>query len=209
LEESYINTLEFGQWGEAPSLEDFKVIKIGKNVSGLALDVSGGGQGYFEEFRYIFMPMNGKFQKIFSVQTDADDSGAREVSAESWKSTFDFISGNESLFDIAMRTSGIKEGKVFNDKTVYTFDGQKYSPVAQKNATARANNIKSSVTENTKSGSGDFLANYAHELMTGRSLSDENNIKVKHNSKGVKIYCIANMSMCKTEAEVRDYFENR
>lgn len=66
-------------------------------------------------------------------------------------------------------------------------------------------NTKSSA--NTKGGSGDFLENYAHELMMGRSLSDENNIKVKHNSKGVKIYCIANMSMCKTETEVRDYFE--
>ncbi|MBD3789162.1 MAG: DUF3298 domain-containing protein [Campylobacterales bacterium] len=75
--------------------------------------------------------------------------------------------------------------------------------------------IESAVAQSTKSTSaaknttGDYLKNYAYELMTGRNMSNQNDIIVKYNSKGIKIYCLSNMKMCKTEAEVRNYFERR
>lgn len=72
---------------------------------------------------------------------------------------------------------------------------------------ASAQSIKS--TPAAQNDAGNYLKNYAHELMTGRSMSNQNDIIVKYNSKGIKIYCLSNMKMCKTEAEVKDYFKNR
>lgn len=43
---------------------------------------------------------------------------------------------------------------------------------------------------------------YAYKLMTGNNISNLDDIVVKANDKGIKIYCLSDMSMCKTEAEV-------
>lgn len=67
-------------------------------------------------------------------------------------------------------------------------------------------NINLTSPQNKNISTGEYLKNYAHKLMTGIDMSSPNDIKIKTNSRGIKIYCLSDMSMCKTEAEVIDYF---
>lgn len=67
-------------------------------------------------------------------------------------------------------------------------------------------NVNLTSPQNLNSSSDEHIKNYAHQLMTGIDMSNINDIKIKTNSNGIKIYCLSDMSMCKTEAEVMDYF---
>ncbi len=60
--------------------------------------------------------------------------------------------------------------------------------------------------QNMNSPNDEYMKNYAYHLMTGIDMLNINDIKIKTNSSGIKIYCLSDMSMCKTEAEVVDYF---
>jgi cytochrome c553 len=55
----------------------------------------------------------------------------------------------------------------------------------------------------------DYLKPNAYKFITGKDLINFNDIVVKYNSKGIKIYCLSNMSICKTENEVTEYLNGR
>jgi len=78
---------------------------------------------------------------------------------------------------------------------------QKVVSVSSDNA-----NTTESTEQQSHASNSDYLKNYAHQLMTGYDIFGQSDIKVKKNSSGVKIYCLNDMSMCKTEAEVSDYY---
>jgi hypothetical protein len=59
--------------------------------------------------------------------------------------------------------------------------------------------------QNSTYNQNDSMKEKAHQLMTGQKLQNDSDIRVKKNSKGDKIYCLSDMSVCKTEEEVNGY----
>jgi hypothetical protein len=56
--------------------------------------------------------------------------------------------------------------------------------------------------QNSNYNQNDSLKAKAYQLMTGRTLQNDSDIRVKTNSKGNTIYCLSDMSVCKTEDEI-------
>jgi hypothetical protein len=59
--------------------------------------------------------------------------------------------------------------------------------------------------QNSTYNQNDSMKEKAHQLMTGQKLQNDSDIRVKKNSKGDIIYCLKDMSVCKTEDEVNGY----
>ncbi len=131
---SYINVLRVGRFGDFPSKNYFKVISIGKNDLAISLDLYADGQGYSEEYRYIYLLNIDRCALIFNEQTEADDSGALEPSKESWKANV-LIQKNKlknNFFIISVEKSGIKDFKKYKEKNDFYYDGIKYIKKSEK-----------------------------------------------------------------------------
>lgn len=137
---------------------------------------------------------------------------------------------DDNIAEIYGRCIGISTGEnIFNMKisspviTVdyYTVNGQTYDAgnnqliqtssdtmsSTPKIQASQKEEIEPNKNNQNNDSDDDHLKNYAYKLMADMDMSSPNDIKVNKNSKGVKIYCLSDMSMCKTEEEVRDYYK--
>jgi hypothetical protein len=182
-----ISALHAGTWGEAPSKEEIEPLDLGAKHYGVALYGAGDGQGWHEEFVRYYLPINGKFTKVLRLTTATDNGGAIEPNTTNWKSIVRYFQSETKLYDIIVQKEGIEDKKQINTISLYRFDGKAYQKVPQ-------------IISKAKS-----LKGYAYEMMRGDAMPNENAVIVKTNSKGSKIYCLADMSLCKTEAEVKEF----
>jgi len=63
--------------------------------------------------------------------------------------------------------------------------------------------------QNSTYNQNDSMKEKAHQLMTGQKLQNDSDIRVKKNSKGDTIYCLKDMSVCKTEDEVNNNYSQK
>lgn len=125
IEHKYIRNLDQGQWGEPSS--DWKLINIGYHKFGFVVQGGGTGQGYTELYTTIYSIVGGEFKEIFNLMTGFDDSGAKDISEDSYDSNIDVIKEGTGFYDLIITTKGIKDKKHFDEKNYYKFDGIKYS----------------------------------------------------------------------------------
>lgn len=197
---SQINALSFGSWGDSPSRDEIKVVELGKDSFGFTIEGGGTGQGWNQESINIFLPIEGKFQQVLYVETSSNNGGTGSDVITDWTSTISYKEGSGTLYDIVVQTSGVDDNKKFSKTTTYIFDGKKYvsASVSEQN---QQNSDKQRIGKSQKGS----LKSTAFEMMTGMAMSNDDEIIVKKNSKGVIIYCLSDMSMCKTESEVTSY----
>lgn len=120
----HINMVHMGTWGEPPSL---KAITIGYNNFGI-LSESGFTQGgYLERGISLYALVGSEYKIVFSEAIELDDSATGNPSRNSWKAKIHFNKVGTSYYDISVIRKGIKDAKVFEEKQIYMFDGQKYS----------------------------------------------------------------------------------
>lgn len=197
---SQINAIEYGQWGNPPLTEYIQVVKLAKDTYGFTIKGGGEGQGWNEENENFFLPIDGKFQSVLHVDTGLDNGGAMSDITTNWKSTITYRQGDGALYDVITHSSGTDKNKKFSKTRLYTFDGKKYN-----SASSSAQKIESKQAETAKNNTSNSLVDSAYKMMTGETSTNQSNILIKTNSKGIKIYCLSDKSMCKTEIEVKDY----
>lgn len=108
---------------------------------------------------------------------------------------------NKEIFSVMIdkEASGAYKGKFANFQTTYKkLFGEEYKNFkhAQITISPKANKTNAVSTD---------IKSQSHKLMTGMDMVSQNDIIVQTNSKGAKIYCLSDMSMCKTELEVVSY----
>ena len=126
LEHKYIRSLNWGQWGEAGA-DKWKLMNIGYHKFGFVVEDGGMGQGYTETSVWIYAIIGDEFKEIFNVATGFDDSGAKEISEDSYDSKIDVLKEGTGFYDLVITTSGIKDKKNFNEINYYKYDGKNYS----------------------------------------------------------------------------------
>ena len=188
---SHTNAFFAGAWGNLPSQKDFEVVQLGKTNFGFIFKANGSGQGWFEETTHIYYPINAHFKLIFTFDKSLDNRATLSENITSWETKINYIKNNNSWYDISTHKKGVESNKKVNSIEHYRFNGNKY--IKFQNTTSNMN---------TKSFT---LKESAYMMMTGNYVKNPKKIIIKTNSKNIKIYCLSNMSMCKTEAEVKGY----
>jgi len=194
---SNVNAFTYGSWGEAPSEDTIKIIKLGSNHDGFTLHQYGMMGGWEEEGENFLLPVNGKFEFVLTLFTSANNAGSHDESDKNWKRTswdsnVSYYQGEGEFYDIVLFSNGIDSGNKFTKISLYRFDGKKYQELK---------NVKPKIKLAT-------LKAYAYKMMTGKEMK-EPSILVKTNSKKINIYCLSDMSMCKTQSELEAYIENQ
>ncbi len=123
LKESYIGATFSGEWGQADGIN---ILKIGDNRIAYARESHSATMGYGTGRYRIEYIINGELKNIFDITTELNDSGAKETTQNSWKSKITFLNTGLSFYDIQIVQNGLKDGKIFYKKIVYTFNGLKY-----------------------------------------------------------------------------------
>jgi len=188
---SDINAFFAGQWGDAPSKEDFKPVQLGKNNFGFIFKSFGSGQGWFEETISIYYPMEGQFKLIFIFDKSLDNGGTSSPIITNWTTQINYKNNNNSWYDISTHKKGVESNNKINTTEYYQFNGKKY---------VKSQNMTSNMDTNSFT-----LKESAYMMMRGEYVKNPKKIIIKTNSKNIKIYCLSNMSMCKTESEVKAY----
>ena len=143
---SHINAFFAGQWGEAPSKDAFKVVKLGKDKFGFTLKGFESGQGWIGEYISFYFPINGRFENIIGIEKSSNNEASESKNVTDWDSTIRYEKSNSSLYDIIIHSKGIKSNKKINRTQRYRFDGKKY--VKTQNITSKSNNTpKKSLTK--------------------------------------------------------------
>lgn len=125
IKNSYLNTIEYGEWGEAPSHKEIQTIKLGKNDSGLLFRLSSSTQGLLSENSSIYALMdNGETKNIFSEATAANDGGTSNPSTD-WKATLKLDRSSNKFYNIILHKTGFKDTKKINEKIIYSYDTNK------------------------------------------------------------------------------------
>lgn len=137
------------------------------------------------------------YQGPFAEYIDVDGNGA---------SYYRFTATQVTMFDSRKQVyRGCNESGIFDDgvrsacRQELTFD-------YKENRASKKMKIDQSTVDN-----------YAYELLGGRyftngagaKLWDTGDLIKKTNSRGIRIYCLSDMSVCKTEAEVMEYFNQQ
>jgi len=194
---SQVNAFTYGLWGDGPSKDTIKIIKLGLNDDGFMLPQYGMMGGWEEEGENFLLPVNGKFEFVLTLSTSSNNAGSYDESDKDWKSTswdsnISYYQGESEFYDIVLFSSGIDYGNKFNKISLYRFDGKKYQ---------KLKSVRPKIKLVT-------LEEYAYKMMTGKEIK-EPNILVKTNSKKINIYCLSDMSICKTKTEVEAYIKNQ
>ncbi|WP_336690286.1 MULTISPECIES: hypothetical protein [unclassified Chryseobacterium] len=125
IEKKYLDKLEDGQWGEPNP--DWKLINIGYHKFGFVLHAGGTGQGYSSGYTIIYSIISDEFKEILNLETSFDDSGAKEISEDSYESNIDVKKYGTGFYDLVITTKGIRDGKPFAEENYYKFNGKKYN----------------------------------------------------------------------------------
>ncbi len=110
-----------GYEGDPPKIS---VLDIGYNIFGVFIEdlyMYGDGRGITQVDTLIFSQVAGEFRNVFSETTDYENS------TDSWRATITFNKQGTSFYDLVMQKEGRAEGKRIKSKSVYKFDGNRYS----------------------------------------------------------------------------------
>jgi len=138
-----IGAFKMGSWGNAPYPDSFKTLSLMKNGDeALVLDDGGGGQGYWENYRWIYLPLDGKMREIFHEQTSLSDGGANTQPRDNWESDFTLLDDNGSRYKIIrLHRHGLRDAQRFDETFVYRFNGKKYVRLSARKVSATSGKL--------------------------------------------------------------------
>jgi hypothetical protein len=122
LQNSNLNSIEIGSYGEAPKSSELKIVKLKDDVLALFWKSFAMAQGYEGDFLSIYNISDKKPSNIlnFRLSMNNEPSGAKPI--EKWNSTYNLDKDS----NIIQQISGTKDGKAFSKEIIYKFNGQKY-----------------------------------------------------------------------------------
>lgn len=125
IKNSYLNTIEYGEWGEAPNHKEIQAIKLGNNVPGLLFRTSSSTQGLSTTNSSIYVLMNNEEVKnIFSEETASNDGGTSNPSTD-WKATLKLDRSTSKFYNIILHKRGYVDSKKIDEKVIYSYDTNK------------------------------------------------------------------------------------
>ena len=124
ISKAYVNTFEFGSWGQAPDKKEINVVKWGKERFGLMFNSSYSNQGYGEDMKNLYV-LESKVKNVFSIISASNDGGTVAPNTD-WKTVLQFDNNKDRFYDILLHKKGSEEGNQVDEKIVYRFDGEKY-----------------------------------------------------------------------------------
>jgi len=136
---------DFGEWGDAPAVAQAEMLQLSPDNIAFMIETGGGMGGFFESGKALFAYSKNGWRDLGYVQTDADNSGACDESAEqasfdgggsipcwSYTGTISTVPGKNAEYpDLLVTRTGTESGEdgvsIKPAKNVtYIFNGEKY-----------------------------------------------------------------------------------
>ena len=181
---SNINIYHSGNYGGFSA--SIKIIELGEKISAIESSDDYPLHGWSLKNKNLELIIDNKFQSIFQTSLSMDNDAIGYGKKVDYKGTISYYKSNNKLYDIIVHKVGIEDDKKIDRVELYRFNGKKYQIVPQ--VISKPKTIKE----------------FAYFMMSSKKLVNQDDIIVKHNSKKVKIYCLSDMSVCKTQKEVKE-----
>jgi hypothetical protein len=129
LTNSYLAASTLGSWGKTdPS--DINVKTIGKNsdnIYGIMLTNTTTGSGNITSELWILAKVSGSMRKVLDTTISHDNSGMGSERKSNWESKITIQPGTKGFFNILVASKGIRDSKLFAERELFKFNGQKYA----------------------------------------------------------------------------------
>lgn len=136
---------DFGEWGDAPEVAQAEIFQLSPDNIAFMIETGGGMGGFFESGKALFGYSKNGWSDLGYVQTDANNSGACDESAEqasadesdsipcwSYTGTISTVSGTNAEYpDLLVTRTGTESGEDGVsikpvENVTYIFNGEKY-----------------------------------------------------------------------------------
>lgn len=136
---------DFGEWGDAPEVAQAEILQLAPDNIAFMIDTGGGMGGFFESGKALFGYSKNGWRDLGYVQTDADNSGACDESAEqasfdgggsipcwSYTGIISTAPGKNAEYpDLLVTRTGTESGEDGVsikpvENVIYIFNGEKY-----------------------------------------------------------------------------------
>jgi hypothetical protein len=102
-------------------------MEIGYNIFAIVIEGGFTNQGYTVGYTSIHATVTGELKTVFAADTFCDDSGARRCRKDSWSTEIKVVRAGTSFYDLIVHRNGLRDGKAFNERQIYRFDGRSYA----------------------------------------------------------------------------------